>query len=76
MYHNWLKGNANIHQGRLLSEEAMVKMIGWEVQKRVEYSSYCNPVNGPCLCKLTMLEFLLCNVLLLLDILLCNVFMV
>ena len=58
MCHIWLQMNASIHQGRLPSEEAMVRMIRWEVKNRVECNSYCNPVqnrrivavNGPCFC--------------------------
>ena len=48
VYHIWLQRNASIHQGRLLSEEAMVKMIGWEweVKNRAECSSYCNSVQN------------------------------
>ena len=42
VYHIWLQRNANIHQGRLPSEEAMVKIIRWEVKNRVECNSYCN----------------------------------
>ena len=38
----WLQRNASIHQGRLSSEEAMVKIIQWEVKNRVECNSYCN----------------------------------
>ncbi|KAK9994995.1 hypothetical protein SO802_024698 [Lithocarpus litseifolius] len=40
------KRNASIHQERLLSEKAMVKMIGWEVKNRVECSSYWNSVQN------------------------------
>ena len=38
----WLQRNAIIHQGRVLSEEAMVKMIRWEVKVIAESSSYSN----------------------------------
>ena len=40
--HIWLQRNAIIHQGRVLSEEAMVKMIRWEVKVIAESSSYSN----------------------------------
>ena len=42
MYYIWLQRNASIHQGRLPFEEAMVKVIRWEVKNRVECNSYCN----------------------------------
>uniref|UniRef100_A0A7N2LV52 Uncharacterized protein n=1 Tax=Quercus lobata TaxID=97700 RepID=A0A7N2LV52_QUELO len=38
--------NVSIHQERVLSEKAMVKMIGWEVKNRVECSSYWNSVQN------------------------------
>ena len=46
MCHIWLQRNASIHQGRLPSEEAKVKMIRWEVKIRVECNSYCNSVQN------------------------------
>ena len=46
VYHIWFQRNASIHQGRLLSEEAMVRMIRWEVKNRVECNSYCNSVQN------------------------------
>ena len=42
MYYIWLQRNASIHQGRLPFKEAMVKVIRWEVNNRVECNSYCN----------------------------------
>ena len=44
--HIWLQRNASIHQGRLPSEEAMVKMIRWEVKSKVECNSYCNSIQN------------------------------
>ena len=46
MYHIGLQRNASIHQGRLLSDEAMVKIIRWEVKNKVECNSYCNSVQN------------------------------
>ena len=58
VYHIWFQRNASIHQGRLPSEEAMVRMIRLEVKNRVECNNYCNSVqnrrivavNGPRFC--------------------------
>ena len=50
VYHIWLRRNASIHQGRLFSEEAVVKMNRWEVKNRVECTSYCNSVQNKRIC--------------------------
>ena len=48
--HSRLQRNASVHQGRLPSEVAMVKMIIWEVKIRVECNSYCNFVQNRRIC--------------------------
>ena len=50
VYHIRLQRNASIHQGRLPSEEAMVKMIIWEVKIRVECNNHCNFVQNRRIC--------------------------
>ena len=50
MCHIRLQRNASIHQGRQPFEEAMVKMIMWEVKIRVECNSYCNSVQKRRIC--------------------------